>query len=133
LILTGSSALDLKRGGERLPGRRGICAHENDLNILPLNFRVYIENLYGLKDLPSVSEANVKDLYNLCLIEPSIYYTYLQAFIGDITKAGKKGIIPERNCTHNFSKAPRTSGLAYNLKTKWYWFPPYRKGICRNT
>jgi len=124
LILTGSSALDLKKGGERLPGRRGICAHENDLSMLPLNFRAYVKNIFGLNDLPSISEIDTKTLYNACFkasyyeeeiknafeeyllcggfplsilcfkekgkIEHSIYYTYLQAFIGDLTKAGKR-------------------------------------------
>jgi predicted AAA+ superfamily ATPase len=38
-ILSGSSAVDLRRGGERLPGRRGIA--RPDRVLLPLNFRQY--------------------------------------------------------------------------------------------
>lgn len=123
LILTGSSALDLGKGIERLPGRRGTGAHENDLDMLPLSFRAYVQNLYGFEDLPYASESHVRCLYEACQnasyyeveiqqafeeyllcggfplsilglrkageIDPSIYYTYLQAFLGDITKAGK--------------------------------------------
>ena len=42
-ILTGSNAMDLKRGTERLPGRRG--EHGKDLFLLPLTFREYVELL----------------------------------------------------------------------------------------
>ena len=45
LLVSGSSTLDLKAGGERLPGRRGLQAHENDLVLLPLGFREYLEQL----------------------------------------------------------------------------------------
>jgi hypothetical protein len=38
-ILSGSSAVDLRRGGERLPGRRGIA--QPDRVLLPLSFRKY--------------------------------------------------------------------------------------------
>ena len=38
-ILSGSSAVDLRRGGERLPGRRGIA--QPDRLLLPLSFRQY--------------------------------------------------------------------------------------------
>lgn len=40
-ILTGSNAIDLKKGSERLPGRRG--KHGKDLFFLPLTFREYVE------------------------------------------------------------------------------------------
>ncbi len=40
-ILTGSNAMDLKKGAERLPGRRG--RHGKDLFLLPLTFREYVE------------------------------------------------------------------------------------------
>jgi predicted AAA+ superfamily ATPase len=124
LVVTGSSALDLKKGGERLPGRRGISPHENDLNMLPLNFRAYLKNVYKLNDLPSVLNFTSQEVYNVCykasyyeveirkafeeyllcggfplsilclkeqnLIESSVYYTYFQALIGDLVKAGKK-------------------------------------------
>ncbi len=40
-ILTGSNAIDLKKGTERLPGRRG--RHGSDLFFLPLDFREYIK------------------------------------------------------------------------------------------
>src|SRR6266542_1707507 len=41
LVATGSHARDLRRGGERLPGRRGGGA-ELDLELLPLGFREYV-------------------------------------------------------------------------------------------
>ena len=40
-ILTGSNSIDLKKGGERLPGRRG--KHGKDLFFLPLTFREYVK------------------------------------------------------------------------------------------
>jgi hypothetical protein len=41
LVATGSHTRDLRRGGERLPGRRGGGA-ELDLELLPLGFREYV-------------------------------------------------------------------------------------------
>jgi predicted AAA+ superfamily ATPase len=41
LIATGSHTTDLRRGGERLPGRRG-GGQELDLECLPLSFREYV-------------------------------------------------------------------------------------------
>jgi len=55
LVATGSSSLDLKRGGERLPGRRGIAPAQSDLVMLPLLFRYYVENVWQLKELPKIS------------------------------------------------------------------------------
>lgn len=52
LLATGSSALDLTRGSERLPGRRGKHPHENDLEMLPLLFRHHVENLLPQVPLP---------------------------------------------------------------------------------
>ena len=40
-MLTGSNAIDLKKGSERLPGRKG--KHGKDLFFLPLTFREYIQ------------------------------------------------------------------------------------------
>ena len=128
LILTGSSALDLKHGGERLPGRRGIAPHENDLTMLPLNFRAYLENIYKIESLPILQTFTPKEIYQTChdasyyedeikkafeeyllcggfplsildlkenrSINPSVYYTYLQACVGDLVKAGKKRDLP---------------------------------------
>lgn len=44
VVATGSHALDLKRGGERMPGRRG-QGEDLDYHLLPLSFRDYV----GLK------------------------------------------------------------------------------------
>ena len=55
LILTGSSALDLGKGSERLPGRRGTGAHENDLDMLPLSFRAYVQQF----PLPALRVENI--------------------------------------------------------------------------
>jgi len=40
-VLTGSNAIDLRKGSERLPGRRG--EHGKDLFMLPLGFREYVK------------------------------------------------------------------------------------------
>ncbi|MFQ5796535.1 MAG: ATP-binding protein [Candidatus Bipolaricaulia bacterium] len=42
VIATGSHAVDLKRGGERMPGRRGAKAGL-DKQLLPMSFREYVE------------------------------------------------------------------------------------------
>lgn len=42
VIATGSHAVDLKRGGERMPGRRGPQARL-DKRLLPMSFREYVE------------------------------------------------------------------------------------------
>lgn len=49
LILTGSSAFDLKRSSERLPGRKG---YGEDLVYLPLTFREFLKALgFGGKNV----------------------------------------------------------------------------------
>jgi len=44
--------LDLIKGGERLPGRRGTAAHENDLDMFPLSFRAYMDTVDQGEYLP---------------------------------------------------------------------------------
>ena len=56
-ILTGSSAIDIKKGSERMPGRRG-GGMELDKVLLPLSFREYMENKISLPE-------NFKILLNL--------------------------------------------------------------------
>lgn len=66
VLATGSSALDLKRGSERLPGRRGQHPQENDLEMLPLLFRHYLENLFPQVKLPEAwipGHMSFGDLY----------------------------------------------------------------------
>ncbi|MCP5106936.1 MAG: ATP-binding protein, partial [bacterium] len=66
LLATGSSALDLKRGSERLPGRRGKHPQENDLEMLPLLFRHYVENMVPTIKLPEAWKPggmSFKELY----------------------------------------------------------------------
>ena len=41
-VATGSQALDIKRGGERAPGRRGAVEHWDWL-MMPLSFRQFVE------------------------------------------------------------------------------------------
>jgi len=42
VVATGSSSLDLKRGGERLPGRRGEAEGMEDLIMRPIDFRTFL-------------------------------------------------------------------------------------------
>jgi predicted AAA+ superfamily ATPase len=66
LLATGSSAIELKRGSERLPGRRGQFPQENDLEMLPLLFRHYLENLVPQVKLPEAwnpSHMSLEELY----------------------------------------------------------------------
>jgi uncharacterized protein len=54
-ILTGSSAIDLRKGSERLPGRRGVASP--DKLLLPLSFKEFC-NLTGLKI--SLNDRDIK-------------------------------------------------------------------------
>ena len=124
LVNTGSSSIDLKRGGERLPGRRGKGAEENDLTILPLSFRAFLQVIYPQLQLPTLPSFSLNDIYNTTSeislygdkikeafelylltggyplpliyfrrnqkIEESVFYTYLQAILGDLVKLGKR-------------------------------------------
>jgi predicted AAA+ superfamily ATPase len=56
LVATGSHTSDLRRGGERLPGRRG-GGQELDLELLPLSFREYITLLDPGLPLPTPARA----------------------------------------------------------------------------
>jgi predicted AAA+ superfamily ATPase len=48
IIITGSSSLDIKKGGERLPGRRGL-GFEADLKMEPLSFAQIVRFLLNIK------------------------------------------------------------------------------------
>ncbi len=54
LIVTGSSSIELKRGGERLPGRRGIFLQESELRMFSLKFKEYIKNLESEIKIPDI-------------------------------------------------------------------------------
>jgi predicted AAA+ superfamily ATPase len=54
LVLTGSSARDIRAGGERLPGRRGPGV-DLDKVLLPLSFREFLEATGRAVDLPRCS------------------------------------------------------------------------------
>ncbi len=77
-ILTGSSAIDLRKGSERLPGRRGVS--NPDKLLLPLSFKEFC-NLTGLK---VISEH--EDIINLDSIikdipELKIYQNELDLYL----------------------------------------------------
>ena len=63
-IATGSSCIDLKRGGERLPGRRGDIKAASDLIMLPINFRSFLKIYYLSKDreIPHIASFKNKQL-----------------------------------------------------------------------
>ena len=52
VIATGSQAVELKRGGERLPGRRGELEAESDLLMLPLSFGDVVRELLPEIEMP---------------------------------------------------------------------------------
>ncbi len=62
LIITASSSIELKRGGERLPGRRGILPHESDVEMLPLSFREFVQNLAPQIQIPTV-DISPEEIY----------------------------------------------------------------------
>ena len=64
LIATGSHAVELKRGGERMPGRRGSEA-EIDKLLLPMSFREYMETVEPalIEKLPEIADWSRESLY----------------------------------------------------------------------
>ncbi|TYB83810.1 MAG: ATP-binding protein [Kosmotoga sp.] len=69
-VLTGSSAWDMKRSAERLPGRRGKV--ESDKLLLPITFAEYYENFKKKKspkiELNEILSLKKKDEYELSLL-----------------------------------------------------------------
>jgi len=61
VIATGSSSLDSRRGGERLPGRRGEKPEENDLTMLPLSFRSFLKSVSPEVDIPAFGSLTPED------------------------------------------------------------------------
>lgn len=99
LILTGSNAYDLRRGGERLPGRLG---HGAEIDLLPMEFDEFLQmrSQAGWKSL-SLQES-LSQYFNIggfpsALIEAGesgstpdkAKQIYLKWLIGDILSAGK--------------------------------------------
>lgn len=112
-ILTGSNAIDLKKGTERLPGRRG--KYGKDLFFLPLTFREYIQIIdptwYNKHKSDSIEKLRfhrnkLKILFEKYLITGGIplvineyeqngeipnyiYDLYYSWIVGDVLKEGK--------------------------------------------
>lgn len=65
-IATGSSSIDLKRGGERLPGRRGGLGEKGDLLMLPVDFRTFLTSCFlEKKKIPTLNSFKKGEIYNL--------------------------------------------------------------------
>jgi len=112
-ILTGSNSIDMKKGTERLPGRRG--KHGEDLFFLPLTFREYVQIIepqwYQKHKQDNLNELKyhsnkLKILFEKYLITGGIplvineyeinneipnyiYDLYYSWIIGDVLKEGK--------------------------------------------
>ncbi len=77
-ILTGSSAIDLRRGSERLPGRRGVASPDKVL--LPLSFREFC-NLTGLKINTGLTDITNINSISKKLPELKIYFNELSLYL----------------------------------------------------
>ncbi|MBM3705795.1 MAG: ATP-binding protein [Actinobacteria bacterium] len=78
-ILTGSSAIDLRKGSERLPGRRGVS--NPDKLLLPLSFKEFC-NLTGLKISLELENNNISiDTIKKNIPELKIYQSELEFFL----------------------------------------------------
>ena len=64
VIATGSQAVELKRGGERLPGRRGELESKSDLVMLPLSFGEVVRGLQPEIEIPRSCPADVGAIYS---------------------------------------------------------------------
>ncbi len=102
-ILTGSNAVDLKKGGERMPGRRGERAGL-DKRLLPLTFREYVFAFFPeLKEkIPSLSlSPDLRDfrekIFEMSLIDKKLLSLFSQYLltggfprpVNSFLKAGK--------------------------------------------
>jgi predicted AAA+ superfamily ATPase len=63
VVATGSHAIDLRRGGERLPGRRGAGA---DLVLYPMTFRDYVAAHVPGAELPALGGLQPGEVYGAC-------------------------------------------------------------------
>lgn len=112
-ILTGSNAIDLKFGAERLPGRRG--KEGKDLFLLPLTFREYVRSIdpewYNVHEKDRIEELRyqedrlkvyferylitggiplvMNEYHNNGYIPTYIYDLYHSSMVGDVLKEGK--------------------------------------------
>lgn len=64
VIATGSQAVELKRGGERLPGRRGELEAESDLLMLPLSFGEVVQELHPEIEMPCLVLPEPRTIYS---------------------------------------------------------------------
>ncbi len=64
ILATGSHALDIKRGGERMPGRRGKIDHP-DWVLLPLSFQDYVKALAEQSTLQIPDKIPEIDLFDI--------------------------------------------------------------------
>jgi len=65
LVATGSSSIDLKKGGDRLPGRRGIEPEKNDIEMLPLSFRSFLASVQPGIEIPTISGFSCGDIHDI--------------------------------------------------------------------
>ncbi|MDZ7261034.1 MAG: ATP-binding protein [candidate division KSB1 bacterium] len=76
-ILTGSSSFDLRRGGERLPGRRQVP--EPDRVLLPLSFRQYCL-MQDFKELESINLREWQESILQALPKLRIFFPKIQSY-----------------------------------------------------
>ncbi|MDP7420301.1 MAG: ATP-binding protein [bacterium] len=92
-ILTGSSAVDLRKGTERLPGRRGIAFPDRVL--LPVSFREYC-HLKGFEpDLPPFETLSVEAVHE-STGRLKLYYAEVDRLFREYLTTG--GFLPAINC-----------------------------------
>lgn len=65
-VATGSVAIDLKKGGERMPGRRGALGEKADLTMLPVNFRTFLKSCFLKgKEIPRLNSFQKEEIYEV--------------------------------------------------------------------
>lgn len=100
IVITGSNMIDLRKGGERLPGRFGDGA---ELELLPMEFKEFCE-MRAIAKWPELPRLELLNMYfrvggfPSAMIEASAegatpknsYHTYWKWILGDIVRAGKQ-------------------------------------------
>lgn len=137
VVTTGSNARDIRRGSERLPGRKGRLKR-TDFTFLPVTYKQFYKTCFR-----ELGRGVATDYYSLCggapigLNEiifddriPDFLITMIQDWIfGDVIKSGRQrsSLLNVLNVLYKFGSAPvgfaklaREAGLANNTVASGY-------------
>jgi len=137
IVTTGSKALDLRRGHERLPGRKGKLS-KTEYFFLPCSFRAYYANVYrelGSRDawkyylLSGGSPLACNEMYHTERLPDFVPQIIRDWILGEVVATGRNRMMLTSilRCLYRyggnsvgFAKLARESGLANNTVASGY-------------